>query len=84
LEIDIIHELQEIALNYVNPLLEMDRVSSQLDCILSLAEAAKKYNYHRPTITEENTLIIKDGRFVFSLFFFLLLFLFKKKKKNSI
>ena len=44
---------------------EIQRVSdflAGLDCLLALAEAADKNDYHRPEINEDGILVIEDGR----------------------
>lgn len=43
-------------------LTEYAMIYAELDCLLALAEAADKYKYARPTISEENTIEIIRGR----------------------
>lgn len=49
-------------LEYGTMLTECAVVLAELDCLLALAEAAEKYKYSRPTISEENTIQIVKGR----------------------
>ncbi|RPA81666.1 hypothetical protein BJ508DRAFT_369742 [Ascobolus immersus RN42] len=61
-EIDIVHELKLAILEYQEWLIKCSTVCAELDALVSLAEAAKKGRYIRPTITDENILDIKGGR----------------------
>ncbi|KAJ3392725.1 MutS protein msh5 [Lobulomyces angularis] len=61
-EIEIIQTLQEKILPYSRLLTKISKHSAELDCILSFAEASKKYGYTRPKVTEENFLEIVEGR----------------------
>ncbi|KAJ3023757.1 MutS protein msh5 [Thoreauomyces humboldtii] len=61
-EIEIMQRLQETVLKYAPPLIRITEVCAELDCLLSLAEAARKYNYVRPQMTEQNVLHIVKGR----------------------
>ncbi|KAJ3057389.1 MutS protein msh5 [Rhizophlyctis rosea] len=61
-EIEIMQRLQETVLEYSESLQQTAQVCAEIDCLLSLAEAAKKYNYRRPRMTNENVLHIVKGR----------------------
>ncbi|TPX68056.1 hypothetical protein SpCBS45565_g03372 [Spizellomyces sp. 'palustris'] len=61
-EIEIIQRLQETVLGYRATLIQVANVCAELDCILSLADAAKKYNYTRPEMTGENIFLVVKGR----------------------
>ncbi|KAJ3149151.1 MutS protein msh5 [Geranomyces variabilis] len=61
-EIELMQRLQETILAYRGPLIQIAEVCAELDCILSLAEAARKYDYTRPEMTEESVLEIVKGR----------------------
>ncbi|KAF8244532.1 hypothetical protein K440DRAFT_513134, partial [Wilcoxina mikolae CBS 423.85] len=61
-EIEIIHELQVRVLEHEKVLIECVRVCSELDCLMALAEAAAKYKYTRPVMTEQNILKVTKGR----------------------
>jgi len=79
-EIDIIHDLQVKVLEHEKALLDCVRVCSELDwwvfrndgedlyltvcSLIALAESAIKYEYTRPTMTEDNTLKVVKGRSV--------------------
>ncbi|KAJ3163330.1 MutS protein msh5 [Geranomyces variabilis] len=61
-EIELMQRLQETILAYRGSLIQIAEVCAELDCILSLAEAARKYDYTRPEMTEESVLEIVKGR----------------------
>ncbi|KAJ3280380.1 MutS protein msh5 [Borealophlyctis nickersoniae] len=61
-EIEIMQRLQETVLEYAETLRQAANVCAELDCLLALAEAARKYNYRRPRMTHENVLHIVKGR----------------------
>ncbi|KAI9820000.1 MAG: MutS protein msh5 [Pycnora praestabilis] len=61
-EIEIIHELAQNLLGYEGVLVMASDICGELDSLLALAEGAKKYNFTRPLITEENVIHIKEGR----------------------
>lgn len=62
LEYEIFLTIRNKLIEYINHLQESCKKISELDCLLSLAEAALKNNYVRPEITEDGVLLIKDGR----------------------
>lgn len=56
------HQLQVRVLEHATMLTEYATVCAELDCLLALAEAADKYKYTRPTMSDENTIQIVKGR----------------------
>ncbi|KAL4201373.1 hypothetical protein AMTRI_Chr02g258370 [Amborella trichopoda] len=50
--------------HYAGHLQRAVNFTAELDCILSLALAAKQYNYVRPLLTEESIINIRNGRHV--------------------
>ncbi|KAJ3042960.1 MutS protein msh5 [Rhizophlyctis rosea] len=61
-EIEIMQRLQETVLEFADSLRQIADVCAEIDCLLSFAEAAKKYNYRKPRMTNENVLHIVKGR----------------------
>ena len=61
-EIEIMHRLCEMVLESNDSILEMTNSLAELDCLISLTNAARKYRYSRPTMTTENVLKITQGR----------------------
>ncbi|CAG8440083.1 18808_t:CDS:10 [Acaulospora morrowiae] len=61
-EIEMVQKLQDRALEYVPLLLTSSAICSELDCLLSLSESARRYRYCRPFITDANILKIEKGR----------------------
>lgn len=47
---------------YVKRVLQIAQSVAQIDCICSLAEAAKRYHYNRPVIDDAYTIHIEEGR----------------------
>ncbi|KAK7203463.1 mismatch repair protein 5 [Myxozyma melibiosi] len=62
IEIEIVHALQVDVLKYSDLLTTCCKLTAELDCLVSFAESATLYNYHRPTVTEDNVIDIKKGR----------------------
>ncbi|MFY0607501.1 MAG: DNA mismatch repair protein MutS [Cyclobacteriaceae bacterium] len=62
IEFRLYQELVSFAMDYIEVIQQNARVIASLDCLASFALLAKKWNYVRPTITEEFTLDIKLGR----------------------
>lgn len=58
----IFHELCEELASYSNDLLATARAIARLDTFVSLAEVAVRENYTRPQLSEDDRLIIKNGR----------------------
>lgn len=61
-EIDVMFSLVEEVLQVTEPILKASEVLAELDCILALAETARRHKYVRPMITAVNVLDIKKGR----------------------
>ncbi|KAL2643004.1 hypothetical protein R1flu_010591 [Riccia fluitans] len=49
---------------YADTLKDAAKVAAEIDCLLSLSVAARDYGYTRPELTEEDVLIIENGRHV--------------------
>jgi DNA mismatch repair protein MutS len=47
---------------YIAPIQNNAHIIAQLDCLLCFANNAKQFNYHRPKISEDTVLDIKQGR----------------------
>ncbi|PKC07226.1 hypothetical protein RhiirA5_500820 [Rhizophagus irregularis] len=61
-EIEIMQKLQDHILEYASLLLNATAACAELDCLLSLAESARKFKYCRPHLVNENILEIVKGR----------------------
>ncbi|KAI8973857.1 DNA mismatch repair protein MutS [Pilobolus umbonatus] len=61
-EIELIQSLSEEIISYSTQLLTTVRALSELDCLISLAVVASRFNYCQPTITDSDDLIIVEGR----------------------
>ncbi|KAG1096434.1 hypothetical protein G6F42_018369 [Rhizopus arrhizus] len=61
-EIEILQELSATILQYSAQFIEISEAVSELDCILSLALVALRFNYVKPHLTLDNTLDIVKGR----------------------
>ena len=62
LELDIYQQLLTAIGPFIAAIQTNAHIVAQLDCLLCFASNATKYNYHRPTLINEPTLTIKDGR----------------------
>ncbi|KAF6792026.1 DNA mismatch repair protein [Colletotrichum sojae] len=62
LEIQILHDLACEVLTYAQPLSRAADVCGELDCLVSLARGARKYQWTQPTMTTDNVLSIIGGR----------------------
>lgn len=62
IETRIFTELVERLGRYIQTIQTNSRRIAQLDCLTSLAEVARRYGYHRPTITDDMSLKIVAGR----------------------
>ena len=62
LEYEIFQKLRLKALEYTAEIQKTAKAMAAVDVLLSLAEAARKYNYCRPKITEDEKFIVKAGR----------------------
>ncbi|KAH8104687.1 DNA mismatch repair protein MutS [Cristinia sonorae] len=61
-EIEIIQSLQEKILTFGDTIAKACDICAELDCLLSLAEASRAYNFTRPRMTEDTVTFIKQGR----------------------
>ena len=61
-EIEIIHELAMEVLKFQESLEQASEACAELDCLLALAEGAKRYSFNRPRMTQDNVLQIEEGR----------------------
>lgn len=62
LETGLYQELLAYIEPYIAPIQNNAHIVAQLDCLLSFAHNAQKYNYHRPTLVHDAVLDIKQGR----------------------
>jgi DNA mismatch repair protein MutS len=62
LEHDLFVDLREKVKQYTDRLQRLAAGVAELDCLSALAEVSEKYQYVRPTFTEDGTLLIKEGR----------------------
>ncbi|XP_022087928.1 mutS protein homolog 5-like isoform X2 [Acanthaster planci] len=62
LETQIMHKLQNSILERSQVLFTVMQYAAELDCLLSLAAAARDQNYIRPDLTEDNIIHISGGR----------------------
>lgn len=62
LEYKIFQELREKTLDYTSQIQETAAALAAVDVILSFAECARKYNYCRPKLTDDEKFIVKEGR----------------------
>ncbi|UNI15285.1 hypothetical protein JDV02_001828 [Purpureocillium takamizusanense] len=61
-EVEIIHQLAAAVLCHEEPLLAASDVCGDFDALLALAIGAEKYRWTAPQMTEENVLVIENGR----------------------
>ncbi|KAL2920372.1 hypothetical protein HK105_200445 [Polyrhizophydium stewartii] len=61
-ELEIMQQLREVVLQNAEQLFHTARVLTKLECLLALAEAAARFNYVCPTMTEEPIVHIEQGR----------------------
>lgn len=62
IEYNLFLEIKEIIRNNIFELRNTASILSEIDAILSLAVCSEEYNFVRPTINEEHTIEIIDGR----------------------
>lgn len=62
LEYQLFQELRDFALSYTLQIQDTARSLAAVDVLAALAECARKYNYCRPQITEDETIDIIEGR----------------------
>lgn len=55
-------EIVSFAQSYIEAIQQNAKVIAQLDCLLCFSFQARSYHYTRPTISEEKTIDIKEGR----------------------
>jgi len=63
-ELEIVQELLDEILTHSEAIGDACDIFAELDCLLSLAEAARLYNYQRPDMIDENSMEIIQGRYV--------------------
>ncbi len=62
IELDLYQQLLADIEPYISTIQTNAHIVAQLDCLLCFAYNAQKYNYHRPEITDEPVLDIKQAR----------------------
>jgi DNA mismatch repair protein MutS len=62
IENELFRELCQDICQYTKAIYQVAQTVARLDCICSLAEAARLNEYCRPVMTEGNTLLIQEGR----------------------
>jgi DNA mismatch repair protein MutS len=62
LEYQLFSELREHIKAYTERLQQQAKIISELDCLQSFAEIAQKYNYVRPSFSQDKTLQLQDSR----------------------
>ena len=62
LEYELFTQIREHVKSYTAQLQQQAKIISELDCLQSFAEIAQKYNYVRPTFSEDKTLQLNDSR----------------------
>ena len=62
LEMKLFDEVRNEAASYVGRLQNLSEAIAHCDCVVSLATIAKERNYIRPTITEDNSMRILEGK----------------------
>lgn len=61
-ETELLHQLQLRILEHSALLINCSAILTQMDCLLAFAEAAKRYNYVRPEMTDDIVLKVVKGR----------------------
>ena len=62
LEQRLFNEIVSFAQSYIEAIQQNAKVIAQLDCLLCFSFQAKFYNYSKPSISDETTIDIKEGR----------------------
>jgi len=62
LELQMFQELRSFAQQYTCKIQQTADAVAQIDVLLSLSECARRNRYHRPTICDDDRLIVKGGR----------------------
>ncbi|VDC00678.1 unnamed protein product [Peniophora sp. CBMAI 1063] len=61
-ELEIIQELQDHVLEYDALMSRACDICAELDCLICFAKASQAYDYRQPEMSEDNVLLIKQGR----------------------
>ena len=56
------NEIVNFAKGYIDEIQQNARIVAQIDCLSCFAHQSKRYNYSKPSISEERILSIKEGR----------------------
>lgn len=56
------NELVNFAKTYMDAIQQNARIVAQVDCLSCFSHQAKRYNYSKPSVSEEKVLDIKEGR----------------------
>ncbi|MEQ9402529.1 MAG: DNA mismatch repair protein MutS [Cyclobacteriaceae bacterium] len=62
LEQNLFAGLVSLARTYMDAIQQNARIIAQIDCLSCFAHQAKKYNYSKPSVSEEKIIDIKEGR----------------------
>jgi DNA mismatch repair protein MutS len=62
LELDLYQQLMAAIDPFISAIQCNASVAAQIDCLLCFAENARRFNYHRPVLTEDQLIDIRDGR----------------------
>lgn len=62
IESELFQTLREETARYAKPVFRLAHALARLDCIRSLAEAAKEHHYTRPIVDESDVIDIEEGR----------------------
>lgn len=62
IELNIYQQLLAEAEPYIATIQANARIAAQLDCLLCFASNARQFNYHRPEVTQDTLLEIRQGR----------------------
>ncbi|TPX44569.1 hypothetical protein SeLEV6574_g04420 [Synchytrium endobioticum] len=61
-ENEIVQQLQESVLGFSESILIASSTLAELDCLIAMADAARRYNYKQPTVTDEDRIEVVRGR----------------------
>lgn len=61
-ENSIMHKLQNTILEHSRVLIDVMDLCAELDCLVTLAQCARDYNYVRPKLVQETIINVKQGR----------------------
>ncbi len=62
LEAELFQKLVAFAQEHIRPVQSNAQLVATIDCLLSFAHSAQRYNYRRPQLVEDNSIEIKEGR----------------------